>query len=195
MAQVPTTIWQRTRRAASEEIVRAALRLFAEQGFDETPMSQIAQEAGVSERTLFRYFGTKQDLLGGDQERFVAAMAAAIDEQPAELGVWDVLRAAIAAAVQTNDDPGQALQLFRLLQSTPSLRASWLDKRLRYGEAMLPLIVARAREAGRDEIGVRAVVACAFACLDAAAAAWVAADGDGDLMTLYDRCVTAVRSA
>ncbi|MBK3642656.1 hypothetical protein [Streptomyces sp. MBT33] len=39
----------------------------------------------------------------------------------------------------------------------------------------------------------RAVIATAFACLDAASMTWVADDGEGDLMDLYDECLAAVR--
>jgi AcrR family transcriptional regulator len=179
---------------ASREILDSALRLFTEQGYDETPIAQIAREAGVSERTLFRYFGTKQDLLGDDQNRFGRVMAETVGQQPAEADVWDVLRAAVAAALALHDTQGQALQRFRLLHRTASLRAGWLDKRLRFQQELLPLIAERMGIApGGVDPRARAVIATVFACLDAASAAWVESDGAADIMDLYDECVTAVR--
>ncbi|MFF7637863.1 helix-turn-helix domain-containing protein [Kitasatospora sp. NPDC008050] len=56
----PATLWDRTRQLASREILDTALRLFTEQGYDETTIAQIAREAGVSQRTLFRYFGPRR---------------------------------------------------------------------------------------------------------------------------------------
>ncbi|MFD5655469.1 TetR/AcrR family transcriptional regulator [Streptomyces sp. NPDC127039] len=141
--RVPPTLWDRTRRLASQEILETALRLFTEQGYDETTIAQIAREAGVSQRTLFRYFGSKEDLLGGDQGRFGRVLADTISEQPAEAGVWEVLRAGIAAVLSLHDDSEQALQRFRLLHNTASLRAGWLEKRLRFQEELLPLVEAR----------------------------------------------------
>ncbi|WP_143678032.1 helix-turn-helix domain-containing protein, partial [Streptomyces rhizosphaericus] len=44
----PATLWDRTRQLASQEILETALRLFTEQGYDETTIAQIAREAGVS---------------------------------------------------------------------------------------------------------------------------------------------------
>ncbi|MET7334754.1 helix-turn-helix domain-containing protein [Nonomuraea sp. NPDC005650] len=193
-AEAPATLWDRTRQLASREILETALRLFTEQGYDETTIAQIAREAGVSQRTLFRYFGTKEDLLGGDQGRFGQVLTATISELPAEVGVWEALRAGVAAVLALHDSREQALERFRLLHNTASLRAGWLEKRLRFQEDLLPLIEAR-MDAAAGSVGVkaRAVMATAFACLDAASMMWVDNDGKGDIMDLYDECLAAVR--
>jgi AcrR family transcriptional regulator len=190
-----TTLWDRTRQLASQEILETALRLFTEQGYDETTIAQIAREAGVSQRTLFRYFGTKEDLLGGDQHRFGQVLTDTVGEQPAEAGAWEALRAGVAAVLAVHDSREQALQRFRLLHNTPSLRAGWLEKRLQFQEDLLPLVEARMENAGAGsaEPRVRAVIATAFACLDAASMTWVGNDGEGDIMDLYDECLAAVR--
>lgn len=191
----PTTLWDRTRQLASQEILDTALRLFTEQGYDETTIAQIAREAGVSQRTLFRYFGTKEDLLGGGQDRFGQVLMDTISEQPAEAGVWEALRAGVAAVLSLHDSREQALERFRLLHDTASLRAGWLEKRLRFQENLLPLIEARmdAAATGSEGARARAVIATAFACLDAASMTWVANDGKGEIMDLYDECMAAVR--
>src|SRR5690242_12850221 len=163
-----TTLWDRTRQLASQEILETALRLFTEQGYDETTIAQIAREAGVSQRTLFRYFGTKEDLLGGNQHRFRQILTDTISEQPAEADVWEALRAGVAAVLALHDSREQALERFRLLHNTPSLRAGWLEKRLQLQEDLLPLVEARMDAAvGSADPRARAVIATAFACLDA----------------------------
>lgn len=193
-AGAPATLWDRTRQLASQEILETALRLFTEQGYDETTIAQIAREAGVSQRTLFRYFGTKEDLLGGNQDRFGQVLTDTIGEQPAEVGVWEVLRTGIAAVLTLHDSREQALERFRLLHNTASLRAGWLEKRLRFQEDLLPLVEARMDVAvGGADPRARAVIATAFACLDAASMTWVDHDGKGDIMDLYDECLAAVR--
>ncbi|MFJ9020267.1 TetR/AcrR family transcriptional regulator [Streptomyces sp. NPDC102259] len=190
----PTTLWDRTRQLASQEILETALRLFTEQGYDETTIAQIAREAGVSQRTLFRYFGTKEDLLGGGQDRFGQVLMDTISELPADAGVWEALRAGVAAVQALHDSREQALERFRLLHNTASLRAGWLEKRLRFQENLLPLIETRMdAAAGNEGAKARAVIATAFACLDAASMTWVANDGKGDIMDLYDECLAAVR--
>ncbi|MFJ5675722.1 TetR/AcrR family transcriptional regulator [Streptomyces sp. NPDC093097] len=190
----PATLWDRTRQLASQEILKTALRLFTEQGYDETTIAQIAREAGVSQRTLFRYFGGKEDLLGGGQDRFGQVLMDTIGEQPADAGVWEALRAGVAAVLALHDSREQALERFRLLHNTASLRAGWLEKRLRFQENLLPLIEPRIGAAtGKEGVKARAVIATAFACLDAASMAWVANGGEGEIMDLYDECMAAVR--
>ncbi|WP_153029770.1 TetR/AcrR family transcriptional regulator [Amycolatopsis sp. YIM 10] len=189
-AKTAGTLWDRTRQLASREIQETALRLFTEQGYDETTIAQIAKEAGVSQRTLFRYFGTKEDLLGGDQNRLWQVLADTISEQPPEFEVWEVLRAGIAAVQALHDNREQALKRFRLLHGTASLRAGWLEKRLRFQEDLLPLVKTRIYA---TDASVRAIIATVFACLDAASITWVANGGEGDLMDLYDECLAAVR--
>ena len=88
----------------------------------------------------------------------------------------------------------QALERFRLLRNTASLRAGWLEKRLCFQEDLRPLIEARMDAPAGGGPGARAVIATAFACLDAASMAWVDRDGEGDIMNLYDECLAAVRS-
>ncbi|WP_328396501.1 TetR/AcrR family transcriptional regulator [Nocardia sp. NBC_00416] len=190
----PTTLWDRTRQLATREILETALRLFTEQGYVETTTAQIAREAGVSQRTLFRYFPAKEDLLGGNQDRFGLVLTAAISEQPTEASAWEALRAGVAAAQALHETREQALERFRLLHNTAALRAGWLEKRLRFQEDLLPLIKARMdTAAGSADARARAVIATAFACLDAASMAWVDNDGKGDIMDLYDECLAAVR--
>jgi AcrR family transcriptional regulator len=192
--KTPTTLWDRTRQMASREILETALRLFTEQGYDETTIAQIAREAGVSQRTLFRYFGTKEDLLGGSQDRFGQVLTDTISELPADVGVWEALRAGVAAVLTLHDSREQTLERFRLLHNTASLRAGWLEKRLRFQEDLLPLIETRMDAAtGNEGAKARAVIATAFACLDAASITWVANDGKGEIVDLYDECLAAVR--
>ena len=63
------SLWERSRQAAYAEITAVAMRLFLEQGFEQTTIDQIAATAGISRRSFFRYFGTKEDVVLGDLAR------------------------------------------------------------------------------------------------------------------------------
>ncbi|QIS24417.1 TetR family transcriptional regulator [Nocardia terpenica] len=187
------TLWDKTRQLAAQEILQTALRLFTQQGYDETTVAQIAREAGVSKRTLFRYFGTKEDLIGGSQDRFVTVLKDAVRKQPADTDIWESLRTAFEAALALNANREEALQRFRLVHHTDSLRAAYLGKRVRCQEELLPLLEARLAPSGTDKRQARAIIATAFACFDAATTTWLESNGQGDIIDLYDQGLAAVR--
>jgi len=75
-----------------EALIDAALALFARDGFDTTTIDQVSQAAGVSPRTFFRYFPTKESVVFHRDHWFMRTFAAAYLEQPAGLGDYAALR-------------------------------------------------------------------------------------------------------
>jgi AcrR family transcriptional regulator len=69
---------------ARERLVVAAVDLFTEQGYDDTTVAQIAERAGVTRSTLFRYFPDKRDILAAGQETLSHLLAEGIAEAPAD---------------------------------------------------------------------------------------------------------------
>jgi AcrR family transcriptional regulator len=80
----------------SGEVVRrrlqmAALELFSERGYEETTAAEIAARAGVTERTFFRHFPDKREVLFDGDAAFTQALRSAVRYAPAALGPWDAL--------------------------------------------------------------------------------------------------------
>jgi AcrR family transcriptional regulator len=73
-------------------MVDAALRLFAKQGYDETGTEQIAAEAGVSPRTFFRYFPTKESVLFFGEYDFIRSFGDVLLAQPEEVSDLAAIR-------------------------------------------------------------------------------------------------------
>lgn len=69
----------------------AALELFRERGYEETTASEIAAKAGVTERTFFRHFPDKREVLFDGDAAFSETLAAAIRNVPDHLSPWDAL--------------------------------------------------------------------------------------------------------
>lgn len=115
----------RPRGTSRRQLELIALRLFSEQGFDETPIEQIAAEAGVSRRTFFRYFSSKADVLWGEFDAEVGAIRAALAAVPPEVAMMDAIRQAVVAAnhYQAEDVPELRTRM-NLIISVPALHAS-----------------------------------------------------------------------
>jgi len=111
------------------ELELIALRLFTEQGFDNTTIEQIAAEAGVSKRTFFRYFSSKTSVLWSEFDHEVDVIRAALDEVPAGTPMMDAIRRAVVAAnhygpLATSPPSGRASPPTRSTRS-PSAGPPW----------------------------------------------------------------------
>jgi len=102
-----------------------ALELFAEHGFDDTTVEQIAERAGVSSRTFFRYFDAKASVLWHAFDREVDALRAAFAEVPGDVPLMDAIRQVVVAV---NDhrvaDLPELRARMQLIGSVPALLAS-----------------------------------------------------------------------
>ena len=151
-----------------------ALRLFREQGYDETSIEEIAEAAEVSPSTVFRYFPTKPDLVIYDNldERMIAAFRA----QPPELSAVQALRAVFRSAFGglAGEELAQQREREALMRTVPELRSAMLGELARTLNEIAELVAERAHRPTDDD----AVLALAGAVIGLAIAAWFAADED-----------------
>ncbi|MET0956529.1 MAG: TetR/AcrR family transcriptional regulator [Cryobacterium sp.] len=193
---VPLTLRERTRRAVHAEITATAMRLFTENGFDATTVDEIAREAGISRRSFFHYFGSKEDLVLGNTVALGESVRAALEARPADEPAWVAIRAAFQV-LQTNAMPSiDQFALARLYHEAPSLRAKHLEKHLRWQELLAPDIQRRLGlpATALPDPRARAFVAAALACLDAALDAWYESGGTADAVQLFDDAIATIRA-
>lgn len=188
------TLRERTRRAFQAEITSHALTLFTEQGFDATTVEQIATAAGVSQRSFFRYFATKEDVVIGDPAPYGLILQTALEGCPPALDPWAALRVALGALISAvHADPVASLQASSLMLSTPALRAKHLEKQILWEELLLPNITDRLPgTAAERSVKAHATISAALSCLDAALNAWAQTNGTDSLEHLLDLALTAV---
>jgi TetR/AcrR family transcriptional regulator, regulator of mycofactocin system len=136
---IETAVAADPRGETRTRVERAALDLFAHRGFENVTTDEVADSAGISRRTFFRYYATKADAVWGDFTGHVArleALLAATD--PAQ----PVLASVCAAYVEVNDYPAGELAVLRermqLILTEPALVA---HSQLRFAE--VDQVVAR----------------------------------------------------
>lgn len=121
-----------------------ALRLFLEQGYEETTVEQVAQAADVSLSTIFRYFPTKEDLVLRDA--FDPVFLKTFRKQPAKLSLIRALRVAFREAfAQISTD--EMLEREELMFKVPELRVRMLDE---FASSFKFLVEMMAERVGRS---------------------------------------------
>ena len=129
------------------ELRMIALRLFTERGFENTTIEQIAAEAGVSERTFFRYFTTKASVLWTEFETEVETIRASLAAVGDEVPMMDAIRCAVVAANHYHaDDVPEMRQRMMLIATVPALsfsaaehyEACWLTRPCRKTADAIP---------------------------------------------------------
>jgi AcrR family transcriptional regulator len=83
---------------ARERLVVAAVDLFTEQGYDATTVAQIAERAGITRSTFFRYFSDKREVLVAGQETLSRLLAEGITEAPAGASPLEAVAAGLERA-------------------------------------------------------------------------------------------------
>ncbi|WP_432827502.1 TetR family transcriptional regulator [Dactylosporangium sp. CA-092794] len=192
-------LWSRTRRAAIAEIIEVAMDLFLEKGFDATTIDDIAAAAGISRRSFFRYFGTKEDIvlghLAGEGVRAREALAARPDDEP----LWTALLNVLTTIDGTTVSPAEQerlLKISEMMHGTPSLRARTFEKHLGWQADILPEVRRRLGAGPGDDLAdlrAGAVMASAIACLDAAGETWTRLGGTVPLSDLLRVAFDAVQ--
>jgi AcrR family transcriptional regulator len=177
----PVPIRERTRRLAQSELTSVAQDLFAAQGYDGTTVDQIAAAAGMSKRTFFRYFPSKDDLVIGKYDLFADRMAEALDERPADEPVWESLRRVFDITLDYVQDDYQRARndaMDEIVRSSPQLYARYLEKMQRVQQLLIGRVAGRLNEDGHNPSDPRpaAIVGAAFACMQAARQAWFTSD-------------------
>jgi AcrR family transcriptional regulator len=183
---------EQTRAVVRSLLARTALELFADQGYDETTVDEVAAAAGVSRRTLFNYFDSKEDLALSGLSEQGDLIAARFAERPATEDVWESLRAAFQVLEEIEAPVERRLEVITLLFGSESLRAGHAEKQARWRDLLAPLIEPRLRMSEHRALEARAIAATAITCVQAAYEEWVNLAGQADLFSLYDIAVQSV---
>jgi AcrR family transcriptional regulator len=143
----------RKKRAARETIAATARRLFAERGFDNVTVAEIAAAADVSEKTVFNHFATKEDLAFADREQGLVLLVASITGRPPGASVLDVFRTLTTHVLDDLVAPGDEdlLTAARIIRGSRTLQerltAGWES-----GAAAVTAAIAETSGAADDDL-------------------------------------------
>jgi AcrR family transcriptional regulator len=172
-AVAPTALLQRKRQLVRQEIAHAAWLLFADRGYEETTVEAIAHAAGVSRRTFFRYFSSKEDVVVGTSDAIAEDVLAAFARRPKGEPPLVAIQRAIRPAIETRlSDAAEARAIVSLLRESRTLRRAMLERHARLEERLAVLIAERTGADPRRDPTPALLAFLARALMDTAFNVW-----------------------
>ncbi|MGW2293482.1 TetR family transcriptional regulator [Streptomyces violaceorubidus] len=180
------------KRRTRDLLLRSALELFTERGYEETTVDDIAEAADVSQRTFFRYFASKEEAAFFVSRLAESHFVDAVRARPPEEAPLDALRGALAESWSTIGEAVERLvplelhmRFYRVIESTPALLAAHLRRATELEEEIARVV---ARREGLDldaDPRPRVAVAVFGAVMRVTERIWSARD-DASLAALRD---------
>ena len=181
---------ERKKQKTREAIQREAMRLFQENGYEETTIEQIAAAVEISPSTFFNYFPSKEDVVLYDAyDPMIATLIATRPaDEPLSLAIRAVMTA-IGTALEKDRDVVYARS--RLVVEVPDLRARVWEE-LERAQAFLGAVVAARTGRDPEDFEIRVVMMSLVAAMMEATREWVRHDGKEDLSGLLSRAFDLV---
>jgi AcrR family transcriptional regulator len=140
---------ERQRLAIREELQQIALDMFAQRGYEDVAIAEIADAAGVSHRTFYRYYPTKEDVVLAVLDEEAPEIHAHLREHVGEGKPWKVLCDAFVAAAQKRRTVAPAIM--RMVFETPKLQAAYFERQREWERMAADVIAERLGvDAARD---------------------------------------------
>jgi AcrR family transcriptional regulator len=190
---------ERKKLQARQLIQNEAMRLFLERGFESTTVDQIAQAAGVSSATVYRYYSSKEELVLGDDYDPIVEQAFA--DRPIGEPLSDTLRNVIVETLCEHIEINEELHVSRmtLIRQTPSLMPALYEEHQRT-QAFICGLIARHLDREADDFDVRMAGSAVTALVHEAFHYWMdhlgtPRDQTPDLRELFHRALAKCESA
>jgi AcrR family transcriptional regulator len=182
---------ERKRTRTRFMIQTEALRLFADKGYAQTTVEEIADAAAISPRTFFRYFPSKEDVVMWDEYDPLALelLDARPDDEPLAESFRANTRESLGGLLRK--DPERLLSRIRLALTVPVLRARFLDEQTQGIEQIARFLTSK-RGNPVDELSLQVVGSALLAAVAVALDRWQKDEGKSDLLALLDRATDAL---
>jgi len=163
---------------ARGRLAQAAMTLYAEQGFEQTTVAEIAARAGLTERTFFRHFADKREVLFYGMDMARDLLTRTIAEAPASATPMEAIGAALQAlAAVFQENPERV----RLRNAVVSANAELRERELSKLEAFASAVAGALRDRGVPELAASLAAETGIAVFKVAFARWISEPGEPDL--------------
>ena len=190
----PTNRHELRRRSTHEALREAALKSFARKGFTNVTVTELAAEAGVTERTFFRHFPTKEAGLFQDYDTHLEWLAEALAQRPARESLFDAVLASVAAFPHDLEVVRQAATARAELISADRIASHLRVVQASFARVLTDFIRTRNPDVANIDLGAEVAGSALAAALVVAVENWGRSGCAGDLGELVAASLDLVRS-
>jgi AcrR family transcriptional regulator len=176
---------------ARGRLMKAAMELYSEHGFEQTTVADIAEKAGLTERTFFRHFADKREVLFSGSSALQELMVAAVANAAASAAAIDAVAAGVEAAGVVLSDREHSRRRQALIEANPVLQERELIKMAALASAFAETL----RNRGVSEPVASLAAEASIAVFRIAFERWVKGAGPGDLPDLIREGFAQLRTA
>jgi AcrR family transcriptional regulator len=170
---------------------QAAMELYIERGYEQTTVAEIAERAGVTARTFFRYFADKREVLFAGSLSLQERLVAALDGVPNSATPMEAVAAALDAAATAL---GQHREYSRQRQSVIAANAELRERELIKMASLAVALGDGLRRRGVADPTASLAAEAGIAVLRVAFERWVREPGDQDLSTIMRESLDQLKS-
>jgi len=175
---------------ARGRLAKAAMELYAEQGFEQTTVAEIAARAGLTERTFFRHYADKREVLFYGMDRLRDLLTHAVADVPASATAMDAVGAAFeAASAMFQENPERVRLRDAIVSANTELRERELIKLAAFAGAVADAL----RDRGIPEPTASLAAETGVAVFKVAFARWVSEPGQPDLPGIFRESMAELR--
>ncbi|HTW81200.1 MAG TPA: TetR family transcriptional regulator [Terracidiphilus sp.] len=166
------SLQSRKRQLVRDAIYDAAIELFAKKGFDETTVEEVADAAGISRRSFFRYFESKDDLLAVNTMICGEVVRGAVASCPAGLGLLDVVREGALAGGMFTENQEHTRQIIDIAQRSSSARQAHQSRLMEVEQKLTTAFASRLKSTSQYSLKPYLLSAMTMAVLNGATVSW-----------------------
>jgi AcrR family transcriptional regulator len=179
-----------TLHARKQDFVRdaiwdAAVDQFAKRSFEETTIEDIARVAGVSTRTFFRYFSSKNDLMGQGMIRYRTLLSDAIHDAPQTFSPLQVVRHTVQQVAAEAASYPRTRQIVQIASRSAAAREAQLSRRGEVENVVAQAFAVRCPTVPGDDVTPRLLVGLTLSILDVTFRVW-SKRSDADIVAITE---------
>lgn len=167
------SLTSRKQEFVRDSIYDAAIDLFVRKGFLETNIEDVAQAAGVSRRSFFRYFTTKDHVLAHSIVKYGDVLVSAVGASPAESSANEVMHDAVVAGVQFATSEPKTRQIMQITAQNLSARQAHRSRMVEVEIRLCTAFAARTRNETKEDVRPRMLALLTLMTVDLTLMTWL----------------------